>query len=216
MPLGWKCSDLQFEPLTSSLAPSMLLMLLGPVSGQSGVQRGLAKDNASMLIDAERIQLQKDDGSLGGWLPSESDQAEDGRRDLVAPPPSWKVAATVLIAMYPVQELNRVLLLPMLASSPHWAAVPPTIQVFVACAWTCGAVTVVLLPHARQMSERVGFIGGSHGCPGPAALARASSKLLLLYGGLVVVGCGVSAAAGPVRPAGVWSSLPGQGEGPSH
>ena len=34
-----------------------------------------------------------------------------------------------------------------------------------------------------------------------------SGSLLLVYGGLVVVGLGVSAAVGPVRPAGVWSSL---------
>ena len=38
------------------------------------------------------------------------------------------------------------------------------------------------------------------------AFDRAGS-LLLVYGGLVVVGLGVSAAVGPVRPAGVWSSL---------
>eukprot|EP00964_Phaeocystis_antarctica_P011635 scaffold6437_cov47-Phaeocystis_antarctica.AAC.2 len=42
--------------------------------------------------------------------------------------------------------------------------------------WTCGAVTVVLLPHARSLSERVGFIGGHRGCPDPAALARASGS----------------------------------------
>eukprot|EP00321_Phaeocystis_globosa_P002491 CAMPEP_0118846454 /NCGR_PEP_ID=MMETSP1162-20130426/92454_1 /TAXON_ID=33656 /ORGANISM="Phaeocystis Sp, Strain CCMP2710" /LENGTH=97 /DNA_ID=CAMNT_0006778631 /DNA_START=1 /DNA_END=290 /DNA_ORIENTATION=+ len=96
--------------------------------------------------------------------------------------------------MYPVQELNRVLLLPLLASSPQWSALEPTVQVFAACAWTCGAVTVVLLPHARSLSERVGFIGGHRGCPAPAALARASASLLLVYGGLVVVGMGVSAA----------------------
>ncbi len=45
---------------------------------ESGVQRGLAADNASMLIDAEKIQLQKDDGSLGGWLPSREEAAESG------------------------------------------------------------------------------------------------------------------------------------------
>lgn len=174
---------------------------------ESGVERGLALNDDSMLIDAEKITLQKDDGSLGGWLPSSDDAGEDGRRDLMAPPPTWKVAATVLIAMYPVQELNRILLLPLLASSPHWSALSPTVQVFAACAWTCGAVTVVLLPHARSLSERVGFIGGHRGCPDPAALARASGSLLLVYGGLVVVGLGVSAAVGPVRPRGVWSSL---------
>ena len=104
---------------------------------ESGVERGLAVDDASMLIDAEKITLQKDDGSLGGWLPSSdetSGETTDGRRDLMAPPPTWKVAATVLIAMYPVQELNRILLLPVLASSPQWAALSPTVQVFAACA----------------------------------------------------------------------------------
>ena len=36
--------------------------------------------------------------------------------------------------MYPVQELNRILLLPLLASSPQWSALSPTVQVFAACA----------------------------------------------------------------------------------
>ena len=33
---------------------------------ESGVERGLALNDNSMLIDAEKITLQKDDGSLGG------------------------------------------------------------------------------------------------------------------------------------------------------
>ena len=36
--------------------------------------------------------------------------------------------------MYPVQELNRILLLPLLASSPQWSLLSPTVQVFAACA----------------------------------------------------------------------------------
>ena len=68
---------------------------------------------------------------------------------------------------------------------------------------------MVLLPHAaRPASEGIGFIGGHRGCPDPAALAVATGKLLLLYGGLVVAGYGVNAAVGPVTPMGVWSSLP--------
>ena len=90
----------------------------------SGVGRGLAHDGQSMLVNAEKITLQKDDGSLGGWLPS-----SEGQRDLVAPPPPWKVAATVLLAMYPVQELNRMFLLPALATSSTWEGLPATVQV---------------------------------------------------------------------------------------
>ena len=49
--------------------------------------------------------------------------------------------------------------------------------------WTCGAVTVVLLPHARSLSERVGFIGGHRGCPDPAALAAAGALQVELRAG---------------------------------
>ena len=187
----------------------------------SGVARGLARDNTSVLVEAEKITLHKDDGSLGSWLPN---QGQQGQRDLVPPPPTWKVAATVLIAMYPVQEANRLLLLPLLASSPAWASMPPTLQVFGACAWTCGAVTILLLPHARTASEGIGFIGGQKGCPGPQALASATVRLLLLYSGLIGLGMAANSVASRVKqtslPAdppsstsnGVWSALPVHGE----
>ncbi|KAL1515101.1 hypothetical protein AB1Y20_004164 [Prymnesium parvum] len=170
---------------------------------RSGVARGLARDGKAVLVDASKIQLARDDGSLGGWLPAGGETAERA-----PPPPSWKVAATVLLAMYPVQELNRLALLPALAGVPAWEALPATAQVFCVCAWTCGGVTVALLPLARGVSERLGFIGGARGCPPPAALAGASARLLALYGLLVGVGLGVSAAVGPVQPRGVWSALP--------
>ena len=176
----------------------------------SGVTRGLARDGKSVLVDAEKITLQKDDGSLGGWLPSDeaAPASAAGQRDLQAPPPSWKVAATVLLAMYPVQETNRLLLLPALANYGGWEALPPSVQVFSGCVWTCGAVTVALLPHARSASERIGFIGGRRGCPDAPALALASARLLMLYGVLLGLGLGVSSLVGPVRPRGVWYALP--------
>lgn len=183
----------------------------------AGVTQGLARDDASVLVDANKITLHRDDGSLGGWLPSDGEANTAGQRDLVAPPPSWKVAATVLLAMYPVQEANRLLLLPALSSVPGWVTLPATVQVFVACAWTCGAVTVVLLPHARAASELIGFIGGRRGCPDAAALASATGRLLLLYAALVGVGLGVNArlnsstapnhTPNAVGSAGVWSAL---------
>lgn len=179
---------------------------------KSGVAQGLARDGRSILVDTEKITLQKDDGSLGGWLASDQEAAsagsQMGQRDLVAPPPQWKVAATVMLAMYPVQELNRLALLPALATTAQWQVLHPTVQVFFTCVWTCGAVTVGLLPHARSLSEQIGFIGGRSGCPGPLALAQASLRLLLLYGGLIGLGIGINASCGPVQNRGVWSALP--------
>lgn len=150
-----------------------------------------AADGAdSVLIDAEKITLQRDDGSLGGWLPSRdgSGTAEQS----LPPPPPWKVAATVLLPMFCVQEANRAVLVPALAATDAWAALPPTVQTFAVCSWTAGTVTMVLLPHARSLVERIGFIGGRRGCPEGANLARGGGMLVACYAG--VVGAGVVAS----------------------
>ncbi|EOD39651.1 hypothetical protein EMIHUDRAFT_200217 [Emiliania huxleyi CCMP1516] len=154
---------------------------------------GLARDGASLLVDAEKITLQRDDGSLGGWLPADgSGTAEQP----LPPPPSWKVAATVLLPMFCVQELNRAAILPALATTEVWAALPPTVQMFSACSWTAGIVTVLLLPRARRLMERIGFIGGARGCPNAAGLARSGGTLALLYGGVVAFGIAASEVTG--------------------
>jgi len=156
-------------------------------------------DGKSVLVDAEKITLQRDDGSLGGWLPSRdgSGTAEQS----LPPPPPWKVAATVLLPMFCVQETNRALILPMLASSDTWSSLPPTVQTFAVCAWTTGTVTTLLLPHARSLVERIGFIGGVRGCPDAASLLRSGSVLVLLYAGTVAMGVGASELVGVVRAA---------------
>jgi len=46
------------------------------------------------------------------------------------------VAATVLVAMYPMQELNRLLILPALSSLPMWQALSPAPQLWIVCAFT--------------------------------------------------------------------------------
>ena len=171
----------------------------------SGVARGLARDESSVLVEASHIPLVRDDGSLGGWLPSEEEEVSHGSGAASAaikplpPPPAWKVAATVLIAMYPTQEANRLAILPLLASQPSWASLPDAVQVFLTCGWTCGLVTVVLLPLARSHVESLGFIGGARGCPGPTALASATGQVMLIYAGLVACGLGAAALAGTGR-----------------
>jgi hypothetical protein len=159
-----------------------------------------------VLVDAEKITLQRDDGSLGGWLPSR-DGSGTAEKSL-PPPPSWKVAATVLLPMFCVQEANRAVVLPYLNSLEGWSALPPSVQMFATCSWTCATVTMALLPTARSLVERIGFIGGAGGCPDTGALARSGGVLLLLYGGLIVGAIATSEAFGlqglpygAVRPA---------------
>ena len=131
------------------------------------------------------------------------------------PPPAWKVAATVLLPMFvmqarslgaaklvsvgsrsaarPSQETNRALLLPLLAtSSDTWTSLPPTIQMFFTCGWTTGTVTILLLPLARSLVERIGFIGGAKGCPDAVSLAHSGSVVLMLYATAVAVGLAAS------------------------
>ena len=143
------------------------------------------------------VDLTKDDGSLGGWMPS-SAPTSGGQ---LPPPPNWKVAATVLIAMYPVQEANRTLIVPALkAFAPEpWAALPPSVQLFVVCGWTVAAVTGLLLPYARRYTEQIGFIGGERGCPDALGLSRAVPKLLLAYAALIVAGGLVYESVVPVH-----------------
>lgn len=141
---------------------------------------------------------------------------------------------------HPPQEANRLLILPSLAGGEAWASLPPTAQarvsarqlgvrrvggnaavcrkrlprappqVFTACGWTVCAVTVGLLPVARSISERIGFVGGAAGCPDPGALALAAARLAGVYALLICAGLGASAAAGERRPCGgMWAALPG-------
>jgi antibiotic biosynthesis monooxygenase (ABM) superfamily enzyme len=168
---------------------------------------------SSVLEQALEVQLQRDDGSLGGWLPHTP--AKEGAAPPPPPPPSWKVAATVLVAMYPMQECNRLLFVPALSDLLLWEALGPACQLWAVCAWTCGLTTVALLPIARRFTESIGFIGGARGCPDARQLASRSVPLLLLvYAATVGVGAALvvaldrsdSDARPPVRKARVAAS----------
>ena len=104
--------------------------------------------------------------------------------------------------MFCVQEVNRALLVPLLSTTEAWNALPPTVQTFAVCSWTAGCTTVLLLPRARTLMERIGFIGGARGCPDAVSLARSGSVLLLVYALAVGVGIGVSEQFGQLGEAG--------------
>lgn len=147
---------------------------------------------SSVLERALEVQLQRDDGSLGGWLPHTNAESTGAQ---LPPPPSWKVAATVLVAMYPMQECNRLFILPALSGVPAWEALGPATQLWAVCAWTCGMTTVALLPTARRFTESIGFIGGAKGCPDARQLASRSIPFLLLaYGATIGLGAALVVA----------------------
>ena len=66
---------------------------------------------------------------------------------------------------------------------------------FVTCGWTTGTVTILLLPLARSLVERIGFIGGAKGCPDAVSLARSGSVVLMLYATAVALGVAASGVA---------------------
>lgn len=153
----------------------------------------------SIMKDAQAISFTRDDGSLGGWLPqhTSAERRGDAASADGAPgaPPAWKVSATVLLAMYPMQELNRLLLMPSLdAMSPSlWGGCPPSVQLFVACALAAGGTTFFMLPNARRFTERIGFMHTA----GPLARAQlvAVSSLVAAYAALMGLGVAASSAA---------------------
>jgi hypothetical protein len=103
--------------------------------------------------------------------------------------------------MYPMQELNRLVLMPTLDMlSPNaWGCLPPSAQLFVACGFAAGGTTFVLLPYARSFTEAIGLMGGSakkgaQGAPPPPPppLWRPLSQLALAY--VLLMGVGVIAS----------------------
>ena len=174
---------------------------------ESWLQRGAALARREHLLKAaSAFQLTRDDGSLGGWQGVGTGGAAAGGD--AQPPPAWRISATVLLAMYPMQELNRLLLLPALGCSDAWCALPASAQLWATCAWTCLSVTAVLLPPARSYTQRVGFMpsaGGEedgeaqqqqqHASPSARA-AFSAAGVPLAYAASVGVGIALSVAVG--------------------
>ena len=83
---------------------------------ESWLQRGAAlarREREPLLKATSAFQLTRDDGSLGGWLPAGGLGGGGGAHgggggeggDAQPPPPAWRISATVLLAMYPMQVL---------------------------------------------------------------------------------------------------------------
>ena len=188
-------TSLDGSPALAAMAESMAADAPAASSGATGVGAAATATSSgeSFVKDTHAFSFVRDDGSLGGWLPA------DGKNGDVEAPAPWKVAATVLPAMYAMQEVNRLLLMPGLdvASPNAWGSLPPSAQLFVACAFAAGGTTFVLLPYARQFTESIGLIKAAapkagQSAPPPPPLSRSMPPLLLAYA--LLIGAGVVAS----------------------
>ena len=75
------------------------------------------------MLTARATAIDLDDGSLGGWLPADPDRAPGGSNASAAAAagkssvPSWKVYTAVVLAQYPLYELNALWLIPALETA---------------------------------------------------------------------------------------------------
>ena len=75
------------------------------------------------MLTARATAIDLDDGSLGGWLPADPDRSTTASSSSTAggggksPVPSWKVYTAVVLAQYPLYELNALWLIPALESA---------------------------------------------------------------------------------------------------
>ena len=93
--------------------------------GRFGGGGGEAGEDAWRL-NARVSSIDADDGSLGGWLPADAEESNRRGNTDASPTPApspWKVYAAVVLAQYPLYELNALLFLPALdAAGAEWFA----------------------------------------------------------------------------------------------
>ena len=78
----------------------------------SSAERQRWRDKAEPLL--EHVDIQRVAAGLGGWFPIRADRGEQ-------PPPDWKQAMAVLLAMYPTVMLLMIFISPLLESAPEAA-----------------------------------------------------------------------------------------------
>ena len=106
-----------------------------------------------------RANVIMDDGSLGGWLPA----TPTGDSNHAPAVPSWKVYAAVVLAQYPIYELNMLLLLPGLEAAGEPAAwftgATQPARGAVVQAWSSAMAVFGMLPLTQRLLRWYGFMG---------------------------------------------------------
>jgi hypothetical protein len=161
-------------------------------------------DKAKTMVTARASSIGVDDGSLGGWLPAEPisliaetrTEPEETASKHSSSIPAWKVYAAVVLAQYPLYEVNALLILPGLdaANVAAWAALPQPAKGMLVQAWTSVAAVFGTLPATQRLLRAYGFFRGGGSEKAKAAIATALTAGT--FGVAVAVGLAVEPAAG--------------------
>lgn len=153
--------------------------------GRFGGGGGEAGEDAWRL-NARVSSIDVDDGSLGGWLPADAEESNRRGNTDASPTPApspWKVYAAVVLAQYPLYELNALLFLPALdAAGAEWfAALSQPARGFVVQTWTSAGAVFVTLPFAQGLLRRFGFMQSAT----RGETARSTALVAAAYAGTV-------------------------------
>ena len=123
------------------------------------------KKNGRVVMSARASTIDVDDGSLGGWLPADASSDASSRRSSAnspSPPAAWKVYLAVLLAQYPLVELNALFLLPLMDAVDSlrvvFAPLPQPARMLIVQSWTSFGAVFVTLPAAQAALRKTGFL----------------------------------------------------------
>ena len=161
-------------------------------------------DKAKTMVTARASSIGVNDGSLGGWLPAEPisliaetrTEPEETASKHSSSIPAWKVYAAVVLAQYPLYEVNALLILPGLdaANVAAWAALPQPAKGMLVQAWTSIAAVFGTLPATQRLLRAYGFFRG--GGSEKAKTVIATALTAGTFGVAVAGGLAVEPAAG--------------------
>ena len=125
-----------------------------------GDDGGGSADGKGLGLSARATSIDVDDGSLGGWLPADANankQSESSKSS----PSAWKVYLAVLLAQYPLVELNALFLLPLMDSVELFrpiAELPQPARMLLVQSWTSFGAVFVTLPATQFALRKTGFL----------------------------------------------------------
>ena len=124
-------------------------------------------------LKARANVIDVDDGSLGGWLPATA--TGDSQHAPVVP--SWKVYVAVVLAQYPIYELNMLLFMPGLEaagdSTAWFMGLTQPARGAVVQSWSSAMAVFITLPLAQKLLRWYGFMGAKGIEGGGTALGAA-------------------------------------------
>jgi antibiotic biosynthesis monooxygenase (ABM) superfamily enzyme len=97
------------------------------------------KNSGKELQIQERTYVKLDD--MGGWMqPTE----------LASPPPKWKLACTIIMAIYPTQQFMSHMVIPVIFSQPWMPHMPMPVQVFASFVCVVPVMVTISMPLATK------------------------------------------------------------------